>query len=102
MLRVARVIDFTNQANVPLTVDTKVSKVVTFKTQLVVARMVARMVAGERGVNWYAVNGSSGVNFVAELSALEGQFDFGGEGGGGSGWERLGVGRHSQFFDISF
>ena len=68
MLRVARAIDFTNRENVPLTVDTKVSKVVTFKTQLVVVGVVMR----EGGVNGYAMDSSSGVDLVMEFSALEG------------------------------
>ena len=64
--------------------------------------MVARMVAGEWSINWYAVNSSCSINFVTEFSALEGQFDFRREWGGGSGWERLGVSGRGQFFDVSF
>ena len=97
-MRVAGTVDLAYGADIPLTVDANMSEVVTLETRLVVARMVA----GERGVDWYAVNGPSGVNFMAEFSTLEGQFDFGGEGGGGSGWKRLGVGGHSQFLDVSF
>ena len=90
-LRVAGTVDLTYGTDIPLTVDADMSKVVTFEARLVIARMVAR----EWGIDWYAVNGSSGINFVAKFSALEGQFDFGGEWGRGSGWERLRVGRHS-------
>ena len=76
LLRVAGTVDFAYGADIPLTVDVDMSEVVTLETRFVVARMVA----GERGIDWYSVNGSSGVNFVAEFSTLEGQFDFGGEG----------------------
>ena len=97
-MRVAGTVDLAYGADIPLTVDADMSEVVTFETRLVVARMVV----GERGVDWYAVNGSSGVNFVAEFSALEGQLDLRGEWGGGSRWKGLGVGRRGQFFDVSF
>ena len=90
-LRVARTVNLAYGTDIPPTVDADMSEVVTLETRLVVARMVA----GEWGVDWYAMNGSRGINFVAEFSALEGQFNFGGEWGGGSGWEQLGVGRHS-------
>ena len=90
MLRVARAVDLANWTDIPLTMDADVPEVVTFETRLVVTRMVM----GEWGVNWYAMNGSCGIDFMTEFSALEGQLDFGGEWGGGSGWERLGVGGH--------
>ena len=68
MLRVARAVDFANRTNIPLTMDADVSEVVTFKAKFMVARMVAR----EWGIDWYAVNGSCGINLMTEFSALEG------------------------------
>ena len=89
-MRVTRAVDLANWTDIPLTMDADVPEVVTFKTRLVVVGMIA----GEWGVDWYAVNGSCGINFMTEFSVLEGQFDLGGEWGGGSRWERLGVGEH--------
>ena len=94
----AQAVDFAYGADVPLAVDANMSKVVTFETRLVVARMVAR----KRSIDWYAMNGSCSINFMMEFSALEGQLNLGGERRGGSGWKRLGVGGRSQFFDVSF
>ena len=96
-LRMARTVDFANRTDIPLTMDADMSEVVTLETRLVVARVVA----GEWSIDWYAMNGSCGINFVTEFSTLEGQLNFGGEWGGRCGWERLGVGRRSQFFDVS-
>ena len=90
-MRVARAVDFAYGADIPLTVDANMPKEVTLETRLVVVRMVAR----ERSIDRYAMNGSRSINFMTEFSALEGQLDFGGERGGGSRWERLGVGGHS-------
>ena len=95
---VARAIDFANRADVPLAVDTNMAKVMAFEARF----MVVRVVTGEWGVDGYAMDSSRGIDFVTKFSTLEGQFDFGGEGRGGSGWERLGVCRHSQFLDVSF
>ena len=89
-LGVARAVDFANRADVPLAVDTNMAKVMAFEAQF----LVARVVMGEWGVNGYAMNGSSSIDFVAEFRTLEGQFDLRGERGGGSRWEWLGVGRH--------
>ena len=90
LLRVARAVDLANWTDIPLTMDADVSEVVTFETRLVVTRMVA----GEWSIDWYAMNGSCGINFVTEFSALKGQLNFGREWGGGSSWEQLGVGGH--------
>ena len=89
-LGMTRAVDFANRTDIPLTMDADVSKVVTLETGFMVARVVAR----EWGVDWYAMDGSCGINFVMEFNALEGQLDFGGEWGRRSGWERLGVGGH--------
>ena len=91
VLGVAGAVDFAHWADVPLTMDMNMAKVMAFEARF----MVARVVMGEWGVNGYAVNGSRGINLVAEFSALEGQLNFGGEWGRGSGWERLGIGRYS-------
>ena len=90
-LRVTGAVDLAYGADIPLTVDADMSKVVPLETRFVVARMVV----GEWGIDRYAMNGPSSINFVTEFSALEGQLDFGGEWGGGSRWEWLGVGGHS-------
>ena len=74
------------------------AKVMAFEARFVVARVVT----GEWGINRFAVDSPSGINFMTKFSALKGEFDFGGDGGRGSGWEWLGVGRRSQFFDVSF
>ena len=48
---------------------------VAFETCLTVARVVAR----EGDIDRYAVDGSGGINFMAEFCVLEGQLGFGGE-----------------------
>ena len=95
---VARVADFTNGADIPSTVDANMAKVMAFETRFVVARVIT----GEWGVNRFAVDSPSGINFMAKFGALKGEFDFGRDGGRGSGWEWLGVGSRSQLFDVSF
>ena len=90
-MRVARAVDFTNGADVPLAMDADMAKVVALEARL----MVARVVMGEWGVNRYAMDGSSGINFMTKFSALESQLDLRGDWRRGSGRERLGVGGHS-------
>ena len=91
-------VDFANWADVPLAVDTNMAKVVAFEARF----MVARVVMGEWGINGYAMDSPCGIDFMTKFSALEGQLDLRGEQGGRSGWKRLGVGRHSRFFDVLF
>ena len=91
-------VDFANWADVPLAVDTNMAKVVAFEARF----MVARVVTGEWGIDGYTMDSPGGIDFMMKFSALEGQLDLRGKWGGGSGWKRLGVGRRSQFFDISF
>ena len=67
-LRMARAVVFAYRTDIPLTMDTNVSKVMAFETQF----MVIRVVAGERGVDRYAMDGSSSVNFMTEFGTLEG------------------------------
>ena len=64
--------------------------------------MVARVVTGEWGVDGYAMDSSHSIDFMTKFCALESQFDLGGNRRRRSGWERLGVGGHGQFFDVSF
>ena len=97
-MRVARVFDFANQADVPLAVDMNMAKVVAFEARF----MVVRVVTGEWGVDGYALNSPHGIDFMTKFSMLEGQLGLRGEWGGGSRWKRLGVGRRSQFFNVSF
>ena len=52
LLGMARMVDFANWTDIPLTMDVDMSEVMTLETRLVVVRMVA----GE-SINWYAVNG---------------------------------------------
>ena len=68
MLRVAGAIDFANQADVPLTVDTNVAEVVAFEARF----MVARVVMGEWGIDGYAMDSSHSIDLVTEFYALEG------------------------------
>ena len=96
-LRVAGVVDFANQADVPLAVDMNVAKVVAFKARF----MVVRVATGQWGIDGYAMDSSRGIDFMTEFNALEGPLVLGGERRGGSGWKRLGVGGCSQFFDVS-
>ena len=67
-LGMARTVDLTNWTNIPLTVDADVSKMMTFETSLTVVRVVMR----EGGINGYAMNGHSGINFMMEFGTLEG------------------------------
>ena len=97
-MRVARAVDFANRADIPLAVDTNMAKVVAFEARL----MVARVVTGQWGIDGYAMDSSRGIDFMTEFNTLEGQLDLGGERGGRSRWERLGVGGHSQFLDVLF
>ena len=66
-MRVARAVDFTNGADVPLAVDANMAKVMAFEARFVVARVVT----GEWGVDRYAMDSSSGINFMTKFSALE-------------------------------
>ena len=68
LLRMAGVVDLAYWANIPLTVDMDVPKVMTFETRLAVTRVVMR----EGGIDRYAVNGSSSIDLVTELGVLEG------------------------------
>ena len=97
-MRVARTIDFANRADVPLTVDVNMAKVVTFEARFVVTRVIT----GKWGIDGYAMDSPCGIDFMTKFSTLEGQLGLRGERGGGSGCKRLGVGRRSQFFNISF
>ena len=94
----ARAVDFANQADVPLAVDTNMAKVVALEARF----MVARVVTGEWGIDGYAMDSPRGINFMTKFSALEGQLNLGGDRRRRSGWEWLGVGGRSQFFDVSF
>ena len=94
----AQAVDFAYGADVPLAVDTNMAKMVAFEAQF----MVARVVTGKWGTDGFAMDCSHGIDFMVEFNALEGKLGFGGEQGIGGGWERLGVGRHSQFSDVSF
>ena len=96
-LRMAGAIDLANRTNVPLAMDVDMSKMVTFEAQF----MVARVVMGEWGIDGYAMDSPSSIDFMTKFYVLEGQLNLGGERRGGSGWKRLGVGRCSQFFDVS-
>ena len=87
-----------NWANIPSAVDANMAKVVAFETCLVVARMVT----GEWGVDKFAMDSPCGIDFVTKFGALEGELDLWGNGRRGNGWEWLGVGGRSQFFDVSF
>ena len=97
-MRVARAANFTNGTDVPPAVGTNMAKVMAFEARFVVTRMVT----GEWGVDRFTVDSPSGINFVTKFGALKGKFDLGGDGGRGRGREWLGVGRRSQFFDVSF
>ena len=66
-MRVARAADFTNGTDVPLAVDANMAQVVALEARFMVARVVTR----ERGVNRFAVDSPSGIDFVTEFSALE-------------------------------
>ena len=68
MLRVTSAVDLADWADIPLTVDTDVFEIVAFKACLSVARMIAR----EGSIHRYAMDGPSGVNFMAEFCMLEG------------------------------
>ena len=72
MLGVTRVVDLADWADITLTVDMNVSKVVAFKACLSIARVVAR----KRGINRYAMNGPGSNNFMAKFSVLECQLGF--------------------------
>ena len=98
LLGMTGTVDLAYQADMSLTVDVGVSKVMTFKTRL----MVAGVVAGERGVNRYAVDSSCSINFMTEFGTLEGQLSFRGEWGRRSRGRELQVGRCSQFLDVVF
>ena len=66
MLRMTRTVDLTDRTNVPLAVYVYVSKVMAFKACL----LVARVVAGEGGINRYAMDGSRGINFKGGICGL--------------------------------
>ena len=87
----AGAVDFANRADVPLAVDTNMAKVVAFEARF----MVAGVVTGEWGINGYAMDSPRGIDFMTKFSALESQLSLRGDQRRRSGWERLGVGRHS-------
>ena len=91
VLGVARAVDFANRADVPLAVDMNMAKVVAFEARF----MVARVVTGEWGIDGCAMDSPCGIDFVMKFSVLESQLDLRGDWRRRSGWERLGVGRHS-------
>ena len=97
-MRVTRTVGLANGANIPSAVDVNMAKVVAFETCF----MVARMVTGEWGVDRFAMDSPGGIDFVTKFGALEGELDFRGNGRRRDGWEWLGVGGRSQFFDVSF
>ena len=76
-MRVARAANFTNGADVPPAVDANMAKVMALEARFVVARVVT----GEWGVNRFAVDSPSGINFMTKFGALKGEFDLGGDGG---------------------
>ena len=98
VLGVTRTIDFADWTNVPLAVGMNVSQMVAFEACLAVMGVVVR----EGGANRYAVNSPCGIDFMAEFSLLESKLDFWGEWGRRSGWGRLWIGRHGQFFNVTF
>ena len=98
MLRVPGTVDLADWENIPLTMDTDMSKVMAFKACFLVMRMIAR----EGGVNRYAMDGPGSVDFVVEFCMLEDQLSLGREWRGGCRGERLWIGRCSHFFDVSF
>ena len=60
-------VDFANRADVPLTVDTNMAKVVAFEARF----MIARVVTGEWGVDGYAMDSPSGIDFMTKFGTLE-------------------------------
>ena len=66
-MRVARAANLTNGTDVPPAVDVNMAKVMAFETRF----MIARVVTGEWGVDRFAVDSSTGIDFMTKLSALE-------------------------------
>ena len=97
-LGMTRAVDFANWTDIPWAMDANMAKVVAFETGL----MIARMVTGEWGIDGFTMDSPGGIDFVTKFSALEGELDLRGDWRRGSGWEWLGVGGRSQFFDVSF
>ena len=77
ILRMSGAVDFTNGANIPLTVDADVAEVVAFKASLVVAGVVSV----EGAVYRHSLNSPFRQDLMVQLCVLDGQFDGGGEGG---------------------
>ena len=98
MLRVPGTVDLAEWANISLTMDMDMSKVMVFEACFLVMRMIVK----EGGINRYAMDGPGGVDFVAEFCVLESQLGLRREWRGGCRGERLWIGRHGHFFDISF
>ena len=67
MLGVTRVVDFTDRAYVPLTMDADMSKLMALETRFMITGVVAR----EGSINEYAVNCSSSIDFMVEFDTLE-------------------------------
>ena len=96
MLWVTGAVDFADWANIPLRMDTDMSEMVAFEAGF----PIAGVVTGKGGVNRYALDGTCGIDFVAELHTLESELHFGREWGGGCGGGRLWVHRCGQLFNV--
>ena len=66
-LRMAGTVDFAYWTNIPLTMDANMSQVVAFEARF----MVVGVVMGERGIDQYAMNSSSSINFVTKFDSLD-------------------------------
>ena len=73
---VTRTVGLANRADIPSAVDANMAEVVAFEACL----MVARVVTGEWGVDRFAMDSPSGIDFVLKFCALEGEFDLWGNG----------------------
>ena len=98
ILRVSWAVDFANGANIPLTVNANVAKMVAFEASLSVVWMVT--------VEWSVYRCSSyspfSQDFVVQFCILDSQFNGSSERGGGGGGYNLRVGCRSQFGRVSF
>ena len=90
ILRVSRAVDFANGADIPLTVDANVAKMMALEAGFGVAWVVA--------VEWPVYRRSLYSPFsqdlVVQFCVLDSQFNGGSERGGGGGGYNLRVGRH--------
>ena len=98
ILQMSRTVDFARWADIPLEVNTNITKMVAFETSL----RIPRVVSMKQTVYRYSMYGSCSQDFLVYLRILNSQFNGSSERRGRCRGDRLRIGCRSHLGRISF